>query len=375
MQYSLYIDQKRSVEWRLTPKQALLFSYITTATKWAQSTTQEESIYYFLSKNKLCQEMPLVATKTNTMYKYIKQLEEKGVILHQVIKNMTHIAITNKGKMWGKQGNIVQESTLKIAQGMDNYPPQSGQTSIQGVDNYPPYQYTNINESNYHKKIARGNLSPEYSGKLSKEKTGKENSNVISFPMNTKNIPPENSEPEFTGGNVNIEDILNNEPDYTEMNPHQLIESTIPYYTKGKVGPHSLSALWKRVHAKHKLGNVKQITMKEKGYLGNYLKAVGTQSELVLVTCVSDWYGFLSYVATQVQEHINTGAKPAMTMLLKYSNLAIDYYDIQNAPIIKKPTKPNHSLTKTISPVITKPTTVDKTAVLDVFSKLEKDHE
>lgn len=100
MRYSITINNVKSKEWNLTIQQAYLFSWFYELPSWANKVMIENEIFYFASKNKAVEELPILTDKTDTMYRYYRQLEELGLIIIKKIDNKDYIALTNKGKEW-----------------------------------------------------------------------------------------------------------------------------------------------------------------------------------------------------------------------------------------------------------------------------------
>lgn len=100
MRYNSTINNVKSLEWELNLQQAYLFSWLYELPSWADKVIIENEIYYFASKNKACEELPILTDKTDTMYRYYKQLEEKQLILIKKIDGKDYISLTLKAKKW-----------------------------------------------------------------------------------------------------------------------------------------------------------------------------------------------------------------------------------------------------------------------------------
>lgn len=114
MRYSSTINNVKSKEWNLTIQQAYLFSWFYELPSWANKVMIENEIFYFASKNKAVEELPILTDKTDTMYRYYKQLEYIGLVVIKKIDNKDYIALTNKGKEWNfcKSDNSENNPTL-----------------------------------------------------------------------------------------------------------------------------------------------------------------------------------------------------------------------------------------------------------------------
>lgn len=101
MQYSIFINQIKAVEWGISTQQAILFGFLHNSASWAYSTVVDGITYYSLSKSKICTELPLLTDKPDTVYRMLKELAAKDLVLTTVIGNRTYVAITPKGATWG----------------------------------------------------------------------------------------------------------------------------------------------------------------------------------------------------------------------------------------------------------------------------------
>lgn len=100
MKYSIHINQIRSIEWGLSTSEAVVFSWIYELASWAEKLIYNENTFYFSSRIKACEELPIVTEKTDTMYRHFKSLEKKGLVSLLVINKKDYIALTEKGKQW-----------------------------------------------------------------------------------------------------------------------------------------------------------------------------------------------------------------------------------------------------------------------------------
>lgn len=142
MRYNSLINNIKSLEWELNLQQAYLFSWLYELPSWADKVIIENEIYYFASKNKACEELPILTDKTDTMYRYYKQLEEKQLILIKKIDGKDYISLTSKAKKWN----------LSIpSEGSEKNPSHSGNESERVSDSNPIYNEINPNnEINNH---------------------------------------------------------------------------------------------------------------------------------------------------------------------------------------------------------------------------------
>ena len=140
MRYNSVINNIKAKEWDLTIQQAYLFSWFYELPSWANKVMIENEIFYFASKNKAVEELPILTDKLDTMYRYYKQLEEKELIVIKKIDNKDYISLTSKGKEWNLYKSDYSE----------NNPTLLGNLSENNSENNPTYNNTiyNNKESN-----------------------------------------------------------------------------------------------------------------------------------------------------------------------------------------------------------------------------------
>ncbi len=100
MRFTILINQQRATEWSLNCQQAILFSFLYGLPSWANEHISNGQSWFNISKNKICQELPILTDKADTAYRILKQLEEKGLIGVACFDNKTYVRVTQKGKLW-----------------------------------------------------------------------------------------------------------------------------------------------------------------------------------------------------------------------------------------------------------------------------------
>ena len=100
MKYSININQRKAVEWELTSSEAIVFSWIYELASWADKIEYKNKTYYYGSKNKACEELPIISNKRDTMYRLFKSLQGKGLVELITLGKSDYLALTNKGKEW-----------------------------------------------------------------------------------------------------------------------------------------------------------------------------------------------------------------------------------------------------------------------------------
>lgn len=163
MQYSLFLNQVRMVEWSLNLQQAVLFSFLYELPSWCESKQVDGKAFYWISKEKVAEELPAISPKPDTIKRYMASLEKLGVIERVVVSNKTHVRITDKGRTWnkaetqegaGKVGKKIPTTKAKAGkksrpsgeknpdQVGTNIPTKAGEISRPSGEKNPAYQYT-----------------------------------------------------------------------------------------------------------------------------------------------------------------------------------------------------------------------------------------
>lgn len=127
MQKFATIDCICANDWGLSLPEAYLFAWMYRVPAWAKNVTIEGVVYFFAAKSKAVEDLPLLTKKIDTMYRYYKSLQEKGLIDVIKIADKDYIKLTEKGKEWQSERS-------------DKNPSGDGQESEQGSDKNPTYR-------------------------------------------------------------------------------------------------------------------------------------------------------------------------------------------------------------------------------------------
>lgn len=113
MKYSSLIDNVTSKEWGLNIQQAYLFDWIYSLPSWATSAMIDGYEYFYASRHKAVEELPLLTDKVDTMYRYFKSLEDLGLVILKKIDGKDYVALTEKAKIWGRQSEYSEKNPSK----------------------------------------------------------------------------------------------------------------------------------------------------------------------------------------------------------------------------------------------------------------------
>ena len=119
MEYSISVNQVKSVEWGLSMGESLLFSYLVTVGSWAKCLPDSPE-FKWISNSKLAEELPLVCAHQGSARRHMASLEIKGLLNRIVVANKSYFKITQKGLGW-------RSATLSGDQKAESKPNQNEQ--------------------------------------------------------------------------------------------------------------------------------------------------------------------------------------------------------------------------------------------------------
>lgn len=160
MQFSIFINQARAVEWGLNAQQTLLFAYLYSVPSWATPVRVDGLVYYRLDKAKVISDLPILTDKADTVYRLLRQLVEAGLIGMVVSDNRSVVRLTERALDWNHAQIVPPCPVLQPAEtstddhglGSDNFPSGSeknpsevGKKSELGSEKNPTYSSLYIN--------------------------------------------------------------------------------------------------------------------------------------------------------------------------------------------------------------------------------------
>jgi len=126
MKYTISIDQTHSIEWGLSLSEAAMFSFLYSVPSWAEQIFVDNQVWFFASRNKAIDEMPIISDKSDTVYRLYKSLQNKGVIDWKKFGEKDCIRITEKGKQWNSLkttlGKKSEDTRKNIRNNSENNP-------------------------------------------------------------------------------------------------------------------------------------------------------------------------------------------------------------------------------------------------------------
>jgi len=140
------------MEWQINATQGILFSLLYEAPAWAKEEIIENKTYYFVSRNLILDELPMFFEKSDTVYRNLKALQEKGLIEYIKQGKKDLIRITAKGKTWNEfKENNSEKNPSKFGKKSEK---QENNSEKNPTNNNTIYNYnnTNILNNNIHVK-------------------------------------------------------------------------------------------------------------------------------------------------------------------------------------------------------------------------------
>ena len=153
MRFSTYLNNAKCMEWQIKATQGILFSLLYEAPAWAKEEIIENKTYYFVSRNLILDELPMFFEKSDTVYRNLKALQEKGLIEYIKQGKKDLIRITIKGRTWNEFKENNSEKNPSSEQNSEKNPNNLGKKSEkQGnnseknpTNNNTIYNYNNTN--------------------------------------------------------------------------------------------------------------------------------------------------------------------------------------------------------------------------------------
>lgn len=100
MRYSTTIDNVTSIKWGLNIQESYLFAFIIEANTWADKIIIDDELYFFLSRNKVVEDIPLLTGKPDTIYRFYKKFQELELIKYRKSGLKDCILLKEKSLQW-----------------------------------------------------------------------------------------------------------------------------------------------------------------------------------------------------------------------------------------------------------------------------------
>lgn len=176
MRFSTYLNNAKCMEWKINAQQGILFALLYEAPAWAKEEIIENKAYYFVSRNLILEELPMFFEKSDTVYRNLKVLQEKGLIEYIKQGKKDLIRITAKGKTWNEFKDNNSEKSPSSEQNSEKNPNNLGKKSEKESKNSEKNPTNNNTIYNYNNTNILNNIYSSVIDYLNKktERTGKE---------------------------------------------------------------------------------------------------------------------------------------------------------------------------------------------------------
>ena len=165
MRFSTYLNNAKCMEWKINAQQGILFALLYETPAWAKEEIIENKTYYFVSRNLILEELPMFFEKSDTVYRNLKVMQEKGLIEYIKQGKKDLIRITTKGKTWNEfKDNNSEKNPNNLGKKSEK---ESKNSEKNPTNNNTIYNYNNTNILNniYSSVIDYLNKKTERTGK------------------------------------------------------------------------------------------------------------------------------------------------------------------------------------------------------------------
>lgn len=156
MKFNITLNLVKMQEHNLNVNQWCILDVISVAPTWCEIVMFRETPYFWISRNKILEELKALDLKEDTIYRHLKTLKELGFIEYEKDHKKDLIKLTELGK------SLFIESEIN--------PTKIGNKSEKNSEINPTYNNTNINNTSYDEYL---NLWNEFATKNNKPKLAK----------------------------------------------------------------------------------------------------------------------------------------------------------------------------------------------------------
>ena len=103
MRFTVYFNQARMLEWGLNPNHAALVSALNQIHTWAELSMIGNKPFFWVSRQRVMEELPGFFTKADTVYRAFRELAAKGLVEYIKHDGKDMVSLTDKIKLWNVQ--------------------------------------------------------------------------------------------------------------------------------------------------------------------------------------------------------------------------------------------------------------------------------
>lgn len=100
MKFTLSLNQVRALEMNISLQQALILDLVYGFSSWAKTILIGDVVYYWVTKEKICSELPILKLKEDTAYRHLKGLRDQGLIEYVKKGQKDLFKLTQKGESY-----------------------------------------------------------------------------------------------------------------------------------------------------------------------------------------------------------------------------------------------------------------------------------
>jgi len=101
LKYTIHINQKQALELGIKNiNQAVIFDLLTGCAAWANPIIINKEVYYWVARQKIAEQLPILGLKPDTIYRHLKSLVNSGMIDFKKQGMKDCIKITELGKSY-----------------------------------------------------------------------------------------------------------------------------------------------------------------------------------------------------------------------------------------------------------------------------------
>ncbi len=150
MKFTIYVNQQKAVDLGIKSiNQAHIFDLLTGLSTWAETQIIDGDVFYWVSRQKISEELQLLNLKPDTVYRHLKALSEIQLIEYTKLGVKDCVRLTEKGKSYyvgnkSEQGKpTMSEIDPSFTPNSDLNPSKLGNRSEIHSDLNPTYTTTN----------------------------------------------------------------------------------------------------------------------------------------------------------------------------------------------------------------------------------------
>ncbi len=101
LKFTLVINQKQALDLGITNvNQAHILDLLMSCSTWASSEVIDDQVYFWVARQRICDELPILNIKPDTAWRHLKKLDELGLIDYQKKGKKDCLRLTEKGKSY-----------------------------------------------------------------------------------------------------------------------------------------------------------------------------------------------------------------------------------------------------------------------------------